>query len=367
MSVLEIVAGVHRDIAPPLATLTLEERHETLAVRARWLGKAGQLENGAAHVEQVDALAHAARPRHSRVVDQQRHAQDLVVHDVLVSHHVVLAERFAVVGGEHEQQIVVPDTARLQVRDDPRERIIDPAHLGVIATPPLFLQVVVARRWRMVRIHVVDPDEEAIFGVLVDPAEEIGLGGGERNLVLAVHHHLGRFREDRIEPAAEAHLFLEQHRVAVERRRREAGVAEDLGDRRPLRRDAGLVGVHPHLAREPAGEERRQRRHRPRCEGRGAIEHDRILRPRIEVRRGRHSAITVHTEPVGAQRVDREQDDALGAPRRRFLRLVEPRQNCDGTSGDGKQCDDKPAKCHRGLAADPVQSPVRLASSLMRG
>ena len=194
-----------------------------------------------------------------------------------------------------------------------------PAGQGLVAgrqAPGLGAEQVVAgeelgelarRRVGAVRIDVVQPDEGRLRPVvLAGPAEEAPVELGQRLLLAELAVDL---------EAARKTLVGGQHRVADEGRGAVAGRAQGLGDGRRLVGDAHLVGRHAVLAGRQAGQVRGHRR-----SGLGQErDHVRVVQrlggEGIDAGRGL-ARVALEREVVGAQRVDRDEQDVPALGRR---------------------------------------------------
>jgi hypothetical protein len=223
-------------------------------------------------------------------------------------------KRLAVVSGEDDEQVVA-EADLAQRREDAADRLVHPSHLGVVALPARSCQVGVAGGRRQMRVHIVDPDEERLVRVRLQPLDEVRLGVGERHLVLAPDDRLRLLRVDGIEALAEATARADQERVGVERRGGETAGMEQLGERGEVGMDAIRVRVGADLGRIASGVERTERRQRPRRRRRGMVEHHGLTCPGVEVRGRRPPGVAVQTEPIEAQRVDGDQHHLPRPPR----------------------------------------------------
>ena len=95
---------------------------------------------------------------------------------------------------------------------------------------------------------------------------------------------------------------------ALERARREAGRRQRLGERRNLGVDAHAIVPRTVTRRIATGHQRRVRRQRDRRSRKGAIEAHATGRQPVDVWRP-CPAVAVRAEPIGAQRVDGDEDE----------------------------------------------------------
>ncbi len=153
-----------------------------------------------------------------------------------------------------------------------------------------------------------------------------------------VHHHVGAHQlaarvvvavqaGEEVEAAVEGRLLAVDHRVGDRRAGREAARVEAAGDRH-LRGIERVAQLHRAvLAGQVRGEDRRDRRLGPRRVRDRRLEHDRVLRESVELRRG-VALVAVHAGVVGAQRVHQVQDRE-----RRPLRRRDGRRAPEGLAG----------------------------------
>ena len=306
------------------------------------------------------------RVTHRRVLigmdHQQRHVEGLAV-ELGVIEQAVLQELLAVVGGDDHRHVArqaqplevgeefphhlvgLPDAAvvdRAQPVDHrPRQRLargIDPCELrpGGIDRPgrrrpgPERLHVLLRRVVRGVHGVGVEEEEEALAGL--QPLEEVDAaaeGGRHGAVAVAVA------ADELVEAAAEAVAPADVSPLG-EAGGAEAAALEDLGHRLHLRRQHGVGGEHPVLARVEAGQHRHVGDEGARELRVRLLEQSSPPRQRIEERRG-GACIAVAAEMVGAQRVNRDQDVAARRPRQGRRRLVPLPGAGDREGREGRQ------------------------------
>ena len=168
--VVELVDVAARDRAPASSAAqdhaVRVDGGEEVAV-ARGAGEDGRVEERRHRRQQVherhrrlDALGHERAPADER--DHERHAQLLVVQGRAVVGAAVLAELFAVIGGDDDER---RPRERAQPVDEPGERAVDGAHLGVVALDRRRDRRQLVRLVGLVRIEVVQPEERARLAV----------------------------------------------------------------------------------------------------------------------------------------------------------------------------------------------------------
>jgi hypothetical protein len=221
----------------------------------------------------------------------------------------VLSEPLSVIGGDGDEQ--PPDRPRARGRQDAAEARVRVGDLALVRAARERLALRRGRVVRSVRVVEVHPREERPR-LLADP----GLGGG-RDLAAAP---LG------LQDGGALHVALDAVVVAVEAAREtEAPVqhvrADERAGRVPARLQHGRerpglrgehvrpVVVHAVVRRLQPGEDRRVGRQGQRHRRPGVLHHEALGRQRVDLRRpARTRAVDAH--PVGAQRVDRDQEDA---------------------------------------------------------
>ena len=80
---------------------------------------------------------------------------------------VVLAEPLAVIGGDDDQGVVA-QTQLLDLRDDEADLVVDPRNLGVVRTLRDLRSEARGRNVRVMRVEVVEPEEEPLVRVPTD-------------------------------------------------------------------------------------------------------------------------------------------------------------------------------------------------------
>jgi hypothetical protein len=96
--------------------------------------------------------------REVRRGDDERDVDRAVIGEVAVGRLTVLAERFAVVGREDDDQAGFAST-RSQSREKPAERLIDEGDFAVIGPVPETAEIRLRRRVRNMGVEAMDPSE----------------------------------------------------------------------------------------------------------------------------------------------------------------------------------------------------------------
>ena len=254
----------------------------------------------------------------SRQTHDQRHAQRRLVKQHTVGLLAVFSQAFAVVRSQHDHRRL-GHTETLEPRHQPSDLRIDEGHLAVVRPPRVPRPKIFGRLVGRMGIKEVQPQKERSGGPLppiLQPAK-----GPTHPLVgrrSGVHHLVERSVGSRtivvvIEPAIEAERSVQnegRHKSrAIVTNGREA--LRQSGRRRPCAHavvdDAVVPGLDP-------GVQRPMRRQRQRYRGECILETDTPLRQRIEGRR-LDGPGTIGTEPIGPQRVDRNEQH-IGPGRR---------------------------------------------------
>ena len=131
-----------------------------------------RVQHGRRHVHEAHAPGHPSARRHARAAHDERHVHRAVVQQVGVRQLVVLAHALAVVGRQHDQRAVVEAVA-LQPVEQRAEALVGVGDLAVVR--PVREELVVGHRRvvRLVRVVVVDPQEERLALLrLVQPLED---------------------------------------------------------------------------------------------------------------------------------------------------------------------------------------------------
>ena len=206
-----------------------------------------------------------------------------------------------------------------------------------------------------VRVVVVDEEKERLVVVPAQPRQGRvgGVGGHALVHVCAVTLHLVVVG---VEALVQTEAAVEDER-AHERRRREASLPENLGERHVARTEAEReVVVNTVRGRVQAGQHRAVRRQRHGHRRYDVLEADALAGDRVDARRG-GQCIAVAAETVRPAGVDADQDDALdrGAAAGR----EPPRHSGDG--GDCEQEDSNAASGHDKSFRAACLTPPRLS------
>jgi len=102
---------------------TCEALADSTAIRVFGWRQIEQLQDGRCNVDQLHGLAALRRNNPPRPGKDQRHAHGRVVHEETMGQFLVFAERFTVIGGQHDQQgpPVTGLSSHLQQFPDPVE------------------------------------------------------------------------------------------------------------------------------------------------------------------------------------------------------------------------------------------------------
>ena len=219
----------------------------------------------------------------------------------------VVAQPLAMIGEDDDRRLVVP-AARLETREERAHDFVRKRDLPVVRGE---IRESIGRAVWFVRLVEVQEKEEAVRRQRVQPRVRGGQRLRPRPLDLgrrAVGGHRRKRRIVDVEALPDAGLGA-QHEGGneppglVSRRTKHRGQR-----RRPLAQREPQVVADLVLERQPAGEHRRvggQRLGRVRV---GAVENDRFPRERRQRRRPSRR-IAVDRQPIGAERIDDNQDD----------------------------------------------------------
>ena len=297
--------------------------------------------------------------------DDERHSERRLVREQPVRRLAVIAERLAVIAGDDDEG---GGRRAAQIVEERRKRRVDGGHLAVVR---LVRVLAVEGRRRLVRrvgIEDVHPLEErrAWLALLVGEPRARERHDGRRRAL--GHDELGRLArlaepvvvdvEAGVQPEARV-----QRKRADEGARRVAGLLEQRGDRRRARGEpVAAVLAHAVLvrvfARQDAGVRgQRERRLRVREGEAHAFRGE-------PVERGRARGAAVAAERVGAERVDRDEQDVLARNRPEIgLRGPPPQQHRqprgDGHGAGGAGEDREPPRAGRPNVACRARGPAR--------
>ena len=340
----------------------LDRRHERLAGQSRRRGRAQarQVEDGRHQVDapRVRLRAHAPGDPTGHPQDE-RYAQRDVVDEEAVLLFLVLAERLAVIGGDHHQR-AVGNTERGQPRQEPPEDLIRVRDLAVVWG--LGVTGLVRRRSRVRRVRVVevDPGEErpAPGGRALDPWARTLFHLRRAPLVLGEEGGPLPARLERVvelvEPAIQTRLGVHNERPDESPGHVRLAL-EDLGQRpvgSPERR--GEVVADAVLERVEPGEDGRVRGARQRHLHDRLLEQAAIRSEPVHDRRRRRPG-AVRADPVRPQGVNRHEQDVratreAGLPGRIRDRRAEQQRRDDGGKADDGSCHVRPRS--RGVHAE---------------
>ena len=268
------------------------------------------------------------RPRREpvRLVQDQRHAKRRLVGEQAVRHLAVLAERLAVIGGEHHERVASSLRVQHRLQEGP-ERSVDRRHFAEIWRVAIPRRIRLGRRVREVRLVHVDPRQ---------PRRPRRAGGRGRGRILApdpLERGGDGVRTAALRDAERDVRLVLRKPIVVDveaARQTEAGVERKSADegagpvvapahQRRERLDGGRepeAGVLAHAVAEgvQTGEDVRVRRQRDDTGGAGLGEADAGGGEPIDPRR-RGRSVAVGANRVSAQRVDGDQlDVGRGAP-----------------------------------------------------
>ena len=319
------------------------QQADALHIR-RHLG-ADQIQDGRHHVDDANLVRHGAG-RHARPGYDQRNAHRRVVDEEAVLLLAVLAERLAVVGDDDHKRVVETPTL-LQPIEEPANLRIGGGNLGVVGAlhgggkaRPIRL----GRRVGAVGIVQMHPRQKRTVAVFGEPRQRVidHLAAGPLSGVEAGGHFVIRQVERvevMVEPLRDAPSVIE-HEGADKSPGAIAAGLQHLGERGDgvVHVEAAVV-AHTVKGREGAGEERgvgrqRQRRYRRR-----------LLEPQAACGQGIKdwsggSLVAVATQPVGAQRIDADEEHRPRAAARCAAEpALLPSDRADGETGhDGQHC-----------------------------
>ena len=247
----------------------------------------------------------------------------------------VVPEPFTVVrGDDHDRPVVDADLP--EMLEQPADDGVRGGHLSVVrvgVAPPERL----GRVPRHVRLVDVEEVEKRPRGMRVQPALREAEGDAPRALLVGEARAVARVERVLVlvEQAGEPRLAPEH----VRRDRGPRRVAPRLQQAREVRVPGTVEGeadvvAHAVLRGQEAGEHRDVRRQRHRAGAPRALEEERVPPKAIEMRR-LDPRVAVGGQPVGPERVDRDQHDGrlrealgdAGAPTRRRGRDRHPHEN----------------------------------------
>jgi hypothetical protein len=318
-----------------------ERRDEASPLDLGGDGDPGHLAHRGHDVDQTDRLRRdpASEFRKWRG-DDQRDMESRLVDEETVRRLLVLAQAFAVVGREDEEEVVAESVAVEEI-PEPGElgiRIRDFAEIGILSVLALER---LGRGVGRVGVVEVDPGEEFAVLLFVDPAQGLVDDFVRRPLDLAERDLLETAQVELVEIRVEA---LVQPPLGVEDvggdegRRVVALGLEGLGHGHELRGDDEAAVVADAVENgQGAGHDRRVRGQRQRRLRDGALVADSLGGKGVHGRRGDVS-IAVAADLVGAKRVHGDEDDVpvLVAPEAAEVRRMGPEKEDGQQAGEGQ-------------------------------
>ena len=263
----------------------------------------------------------------------------------------VVAEALAVIREHDDRRRVVP-AARLEAREERADDFVRKRDLPVVRGE---IRESIGRPIRLVGLVEVQEEEEAVRGQRAQPRFRGGQRLRARPLDLGDRPIRGHRRKRRVvdvEALPDAGLGAQdecgnESPGLVSRRAKHRGQR-----RRALAQREPQVVADLVLERQAAGEHRRvggQRLWRVRV---GAVEDDRFSRERRQSRRPSRR-IAVDRQPIGAKRIDDNQDDRPSGCRSRARLFPEPPRQEPAPEGDDRDEAARrpiapPAACRRG-------------------
>ena len=271
-------------------------------------------------VDQADGPLHArAGLARARQLEEERHVEGLAVEEYAVLLLAMVAEPLAVVGDEEDDRAVI-DTRAAELAEELSDHRVARRDLAVVGSAVAAAEGL-GRLIRRVRLVDVQEQEERLRLDAVGPGEgaarRLEPGSLQRAEIPRPFHVPAHRVVERIEGVADAGRAAQdvgRHRgsggVAVgakhARQRRVTGAVEAIAE----------VAPHPVLGGQQPRQQGQVRRKRERTVAVGVVEQDRIALESVDV--GRHDlGVTVGGEMIGAQRVDRDQDDGSARVRPR--------------------------------------------------
>ncbi len=320
----EAAVGQRRQLAPPevIARIqrfrihgllrelprALDERPQGPSAEVSGKRRLHKIQNRGHDVDVLHDVADpASRAGVAGRLDDQRNVNRFVVEKQAVLLLPVIPEAFAVIGEQDDGGAVV-QLVRLQVLNQTADDFVAVGDLAVVWR---VLREALGRRVRFVRLVEVQKQKRARRALRIEPV----LGHFFRFAAIALDLPDAQFRRRRRHVAVEEIKtlrdagFLPQHVRRDDAARREAAVVEHLRQHALARlHDEADVIAHTGLERQPPGEERRVRRQRLWRVRIRVIEHDAVGGKRVDCRR-LDLGVAVDRQVIGAQRVDRDQDD----------------------------------------------------------
>ena len=305
------------------------------------------------HVDGGGARGHHHAARHTGASHDQRHPHRRLIHEDGVHQLVVIAEALAVVREQDDDRVGLVSGGAEPVEHAPHLSVGE-GDLAVVGMPRKAIEIRRRGRVRRVRIVEMQPGKERTVASRTARLRRRRIEPAQRRIGYLVRAALsagitgGGFVEvfvERVEPLAEAECA--RHRVCADERRRLVALPLQQGrDRRILRSEGEHdVAAHAVRGRVLTGENRRVGGAGERDGGLDLIEPDAGGRERVE-RRRRACRGAVGADVIGAQRVDRDQEQVGMA--RRARRGPPPGASGDETGRSSHHGGDPRRSGHRG-------------------
>ena len=288
-----------------LVPTTADQGEETSSLNPVIHPQTGQLEDGRGDVHAPDLFPdHLALPGRAGSFDDERNPHGGVIEEHAVTRLAVLPQTLSVIAGEDEKRPIV-EPMPFQIPDQVADQRVDVGHLAIVGASPVTAPEGLGSTIRGMGIEEVDPGKESTVIL------------GRHPLQRPAHHFpappLGRtlFRKIPIEVES-----LIQTGAGIEDRGADEGGRpislgpEPLGQRQMLRLQAesGLV-PDSRMVGKRSGQKGAVGRERERRLGDDLLEQDAVLSQGVD-RRIRRPCVAVGFEPVGPERVHRDQNDS---------------------------------------------------------
>ena len=315
----EVIARVHRLGVHRLlgkAAATVKQRLQRPAAQVAGRRRLHQIEDRRHDVDVLNDVGDApACARVAFLLDNQRHVDRFVVDEEPVLLLAVVAEPFSVIRQQDDRRPVV-QLMRLQVLDQESDDFVGVRDLSVVGR---VFRKTFRRRVRLVRLVEMEEEKRARGAGGCEPL----LGNRFRRAAVALHltdarveRRLRHLAVEEVESLADSRL-LAQHEGRDDGGRRVPAVAEHLRQHPFARLDGEAdVVAHAGLERQAPREQRGVGRQRLRRVRVGALEHDAVCGKRVDGGR-LHLRVAVGRQMIGAQRVDRDENDRSARRRRR--------------------------------------------------
>ena len=315
----EVIARVHRLGVHRLlgkAAATVKQRLQRPAAQVAGRRRLHQIED---RRHDIDVLHHGgdAAPRTDvrLLLHDERHVNRFVVDEEAVLLLAVIAEPFAVIR-QHDHRRAVVQLVRLEIFHEPSDDLVG---IGDLAVVRRVCGEALRRRVRLVRLVEMEEEKRARGAGGCEPL----LGNRFRRAAVALHltdarveRRLRHLAVEEVESLADSRL-LAQHEGRDDSGLRVPAVAEHLRQHPFARLDGEAdVVAHAGLERQAPREQRGVGRQRLRRVRVGALEHDAVCGKRVDGGR-LHLRVAVGRQMIGAQRVDRDENDRSARRRRR--------------------------------------------------